>query len=286
MGYQSMGMGVTTEERRCRVCHREFAARMATVMGRSFGPTLCEDCAARQEEEVIQDERKRVQDELRQRWVTTCGLHPNYWDATFETWETRRQLESKVEICRAYADSFPVDRIPFRHPSLWLYSAKSGLGKTHMASAVIHRIIGRWDGEPVGARCPVRYETGPSLQLRVRRSYSASRDPDAWQESEADIYDQLRGVPLLVLDDVGDAQKEAATEHSRRVYFHIIDQRYSDGLPVMLCSNVDMTGLERVMGAAVVDRLREMVLVGHEMVADKGYRDIIRDRSIDREGLL
>jgi len=287
MEYQGMEMGIQPETRTCRECSKLFEARMATVLGRSFGPTLCPECAATQEgEESLRQERGNLQDSLRKQWVEECGLHSNYRDATFESWQTRPQLKQKVEVCLAYADGFPVNSIPFRHPSLWLYSERSGLGKTHLAAAVIHRIIARWNGEPEGARCPVRYETGPSLQLRVRRSYKPPRDPDVWQESEADIYEALRGVPLLVLDDVGDTQKEAASDHSRRVYFHIIDQRYSDGLPVFLCSNAGMRGLEKVMGAATVDRLREMVRVGHELKADKSYRDVIRDRSIEREGLL
>jgi len=256
-------------------------------MGRKYGPSYCPECSATQEDdESVRQEREGLQDALRKRWVKECGLHPLYWDKTFESWETRRQLSEKVAICLSYADSFPVDSIPFKHPSLWLYSKKSGLGKTHMAAAVMHRIIIRWNGEPEGAACPVRYETGPSLQLRVRRSYNLLRDPDVWEETEADIYDALRGVPLLVLDDVGDTQKEPASDNSRRVYFHIIDQRYSDGLPVFLCSNVDMKGLEKVMGAATVDRLREMVRIGHELTADKSYREIIKFRSIESEGLV
>jgi len=287
MQYERPDMEIGEETRTCRECRKVFQARMATVMGRRYGPTLCRECTAMQEDEdSLRQERERLQDGLRKRWVESCGLHPNYWDETFESWEPRQQLAKPVAVCVEYADGFPVEGIPFRHPSLWLYSEKSGLGKTHMASAVIHRIIIRWNGDPEGARCPVRYETGPSLQLRVRRSYKPPRDSEAWQESEADIYDELRGVPLLILDDVGDPDKEASSSHSRRIYFHIIDQRYSDGLPVFLCSNVDMKGLERVMGTATVDRLREMVRIGHPLIADKSFREIRKERSIEREELL
>ena len=287
MAFQQPDMGVHEETRTCQLCHKVFEARMATVLGKRYGPSYCPECSATQEdEEILNRERESLKDDLRGRWVRECGLHPHYWDRTFESWETRSQLSEKVAVCLAYANSFPINSIPFRHPSLWLHSNKSGLGKTHMAAAVIHRIIIRWDGDPEGAACPVRYETGPSLQLRVRRSYNLARDPDVWEETEADIYDALRGVPLLVLDDVGDTQKEPASDNSRRVYFHIIDQRYSDGLPVFLCSNVEMKGLEKVMGVATVDRLREMVRVGHRLVAGKSYRDIIKDRNIASEGLL
>jgi len=277
---ERMEMGVEEETRTCRTCRKVFQAPMARVMGHRFGPTLCPECAARHEdEEELRLERERQQDEVRQRWKEESGVHPNYWDATFESWEQRTRLQEPLAVCMDYADNFPVGRIPFRHRSLMLYSKESGRGKTHLASAVINRIIVRWDGDPEGARCPVRYETGPSLQLRVRRSYRPPPDPEVWQESEADIYEQLRGVPLLVLDDVGDPQKEAASDHSRRVYFHVIDQRYSDGLPVLLCSNVDMKGLERVMGAATVDRLREMVWgFAYGLEGEKSYREVIKER--------
>jgi DNA replication protein DnaC len=89
---------------------------------------------------------------------------------------------------------------------------------------------------------------------RVRATYSIPPD-QPYHETEEMVYHQLRGVRLLVLDDVG---KEKPSTHTREVYFYIIDERLKLGLPVLITSNLPVEGpgsLEELMGRAVVSRL-------------------------------
>jgi len=264
-------MNAWTEERLCKTCGKPFAARVADVMGRPFGTTQCSDCAALAgvgEEELVREAERVAHKSKVQLWVATCGLHLRYWTATFESWRQREPAAELFQICQAYADQFPVDRPPVMYRSLWLYSEANGLGKTHLAAAIIHRILERSPRD----KCPVRYVRGPALQLRVRRA-NEPPPPDTWRESEADIYEDLRGVPLLVLDDAGDPTGSPG-EYSRRVYHHIIDERYSDGLPLVLCSNVSTQRLREVIGPAAFDRLREMVQGNSfELTGEKSWRE-------------
>ena len=155
---------------------------------------------------------------------------------------------------RKWATEFPED--PRGYPSLILYSSAPGPGKTTLAACVINHLIDRWNGDPDNRPAlPVRYETGPSLNLRVRGTYNSRPDDGPWRETEAEVYVSLKGVKLLVLDDVGDPDKEAPTEHTRRVYFHVIDQRYCEPLPVLLVTNSQEKQLEAVMGKYNVDRV-------------------------------
>jgi len=287
-GYQGLPMALGGKEARaCRSCGKEFEAPVVTAVGKVFGPTLCPECSAQAglEDEVARVKaREEARERLRQQWLSTCGLGLRFQGSTFESWESRAGLRQVLSQCQAYADQFPVDEIPIGFPSRWLYSKTHGLGKTHLVAAITHRIFDRWEGDPEGARCPVRYETGPGLLLRVRRAYDRPRDSDVWQESEADIYDELRGVPLLILDDVGDREKESPSEHTRRVYFHVIDQRYANGLPVVFCSNVEGVELERVVGTATFSRLRAMVGGSQEELKGKDFRLIQAERkTLDEE---
>ena len=74
-------------------------------------------------------------------------------------------------------------------------------------------------------------------------------------ETEEMVYQQLRGVRLLVLDDVG---KEKPSAHTREVYFYVVDERLKLGLPVLITSNLPLNGtdsLEELVGRATVSRI-------------------------------
>ena len=211
----------------------------------------------------------RALDDLRHRWRQKSGLPHNYWDKTFSTWKGKHKA---FESVKKWAEEFPMTR-PFRYPSLFLYSASNGVGKSHLAASVANHLIERWQGniedEPA---CPVRYETGPSLLLRIRDSYEKVEGKKL--ETEADIYRSLRGTSLLIVDDIG---KEKTSAHTSQVYFHIIDQRYSDGLPVMFISNLSMPEIGAFLGndllaRAVGSRLYEMCQCHFFKIVDKDHR--------------
>ncbi len=246
-------MKTWSEERTCKTCGQRFQARVADVMGHKFGSTQCDECAARagvlEGEDTLEDQRRAHEARVKE-WLAGCGLASHYQDATFAGWKKRakRTYDKSVE----YAEGFPVERVPFRHPSLWLHSKVNGVGKTYLASAIIRRIMERSSRDS----CPVRYVSGPNLQFRVRRANEPA-PPETWRETEADIYDQIRGVPLLVMDDVGDP---SPAEYSTRVYHHIIEQRYSAGLPIVICTNGSMDHLKILLGETARRRLGEMTL--------------------------
>ena len=214
-------------------------------------------------------EKARALEEMRLKWRLKSGLTRNYWDKTFASWQGKQKAFCSV---KQWAEEFPFTR-PFRYPSLFLSSASNGVGKSHLAAAMANYLIDRWDGDPeMDPACPVRYETGPSLLLRIRDTYEKAEGRK--YETEAEVYRNLRGVALLILDDIG---KEKTSPHTSQVYFHIVDQRYSDGLPVMFISNLGMKDIGSFLGGdqlarAVGSRLYEMCR-GHFLnIVDKDRR--------------
>ncbi len=161
-------------------------------------------------------------------------------------------------------ENFPSN--PVGYPSLVLYSEEPGHGKTTLAVCAANHLIDRWDGDPQLPHpvAPVRYETGPGLGIRIRASYNLNaqtdglEERDLFRETEAAIYQGFNGPPLLILDDVGDHRKEPVTDHTSRVYFHIVNQRYQEHLPILLITNSRGKGLEDLMGRYAVDRIHEM----------------------------
>ncbi len=255
MSYSTTPMKAWPEERTCKTCKHPFTARVSDVMGHQFGSTQCDGCAARAgglEDEATLEEQKAAHEAKVKGWLATCGLASHYQDATFATWQKSADMpkETTYDACVEYAERFPVNTVPFRHPSFWLHSKTNGMGKTHLAAAITRRVMERSPREMT----PVRYVSGPELQFRVRRANEPVQF-DTPRETEADIYDRIRGVPLLVLDDVGDP---SPAEWSRRVYHHVIEQRYSAGLPVVICTVGNTGWLEKVLGGTPFQRLKEM----------------------------
>lgn len=255
-----------TEARACTTCGREFLVELEVrdLRGRQVilgNRRECDPCRIAREERERQEEEAELRLKklkAREEFLHRSGLPLHFRDWSFERWVEQGFPQHKAfKQVRSWAEKFPVED-PRGYPSLVLHSDQPGVGKTTLVGCAIGAIIQRWDGDPDSASRPVRYETGPSLNLRVRATYEIRPEEAPWRETEVEVYRSLRGVRLLVLDDVGDPDKEPPSEHTRRVYFHIIDQRYGDGLPVLVVTNSREELLERVMGRYTVDRLFEM----------------------------
>lgn len=259
------------EPRGCQSCGEKFLAEIVVVQYGSriteYGGKECPACREAtdsreraQEEQVREGQRVQLREDFRRR----CGLPPKFQAKNFENFEGTPKA---FEVAKRYAEEFPVED-PRGCPSLILHSPVNGVGKSHLAAAVANRIIERWRGDPnLGPGSPVLYLTAPALLLRVRSTYD--RKDQLWHETEEDVYRELRGVPLLIVDDVG---KEAPSEHTQRVYFHIIDERYGHELPVLIVSNLNMDELVHLMGRAVVSRLAEMAQGQVVKVSGRDYR--------------
>ncbi len=250
------------ESRKCSACGAEFTVHLKTrnFMGRPYiwgDWQECAPCLAAREAQEEEEQARNVLLAVRQDFRRRCGLPRKYLPETFAAWEERGWTRSRAfHQVRRWAQSFP--EIPAGYPSLILHSEMPGTGKTTLAACAINALIHRWEGGPDHPVLPVLYETGPSLNIRVRATYNIRPDEAPWRETEREMYQSLRWVDLLVLDDVGDPDKEHASDHTRRLYFHIIDQRYGDGLPVLLVTNSQGEELEKIMGKYAVDRLAEM----------------------------
>ena len=265
------------EEVECKTCHQKFTAQVHIyrfgARERKVYPHECPECKQKREErerlEAAEENRLRLI-ALREKWRKSCGVPLWMLDKTFENFEADLQKAAYKQAFN-YANQLSLDD-PIGYPSLILYSEGNGVGKTHLAIAVVNKAIDSWNGDPDRSVCPIRFESGPGLIRRIRATYNIGID--AYHEREEDVYNQLRGVRLLILDDVG---KEKPSEHTREVYFYIIDERYKAGLPVVITSNLPLDGqlsLSELMGVSTVDRLIGMSRGKVIELKGKSYRQL------------
>ena len=258
---------IEVTRRPCGNCEQDYDARSVTLLGSpiSLDGGWCPEC--REAEYVERERQKAAASEAamaRKRRVfrERCGLGLRFQQTTFETFMVPRETRANnvagvYRRCVEYADNFPIDR-PQGYQSLVMASVNVwGVGKTHLAAGIAHRVLDRWQGEI--ATTPVLFVTEPDLFRRLQATYNRNGNPG---ETEQLVFGLLQRVPLLIIDDVG---KEERRDPSflQRVYYSIIDGRYAAMLPVVMTANLTPDQLADHFGAArgneaTFDRLREM----------------------------
>jgi DNA replication protein DnaC len=272
-GYQKE---VRTEELICQTCNKVFEGQVSihhfSGKDREIRPRECPKCKEireAKEKQLAEEELQLAKIRVREHWRRTCGVPCYLQEKTFANFDRRFQ-RGVVEAIERWVDGFLVQGA-IGYPSLILYSEEYGVGKTHLAVSMGNFVVDSWDGDPAHAVCPIRFESGPGLIRRIRATYNI-RDNQSYHETEEEVYNQLRGVKLLILDDIG---KERPSVHTREVYFYIIDERLKMGLPIIITSNLPLEGensLEQLMGEATVSRLIGMCRGNYFKLTGDDYR--------------
>lgn len=249
-----------TEECECRTCGGKFQGEVTTFFlfqpPREVRARECLACRQKREEEekMLEEQEREVQRiALRERWRKECGIPWGLHCTRFEDFEPEFQRRA-LRLCRQYAENFDLDN-PRGMPSLYLYSQEPGVGKTTLMACIATHLIDNWRGDPSSTGLPIRFENGPGLVRRVRATYNIPEVQKPYHETEEQVCAQLCTVKLLMLDDLG---KEKPSDFTRELYWYLIDQRISRGLPMVVSSRLPLEvggPLEELVKYDTVNRL-------------------------------
>lgn len=124
-------------------------------------------------------------------------------------------------------------------PAGWLvFVGPSGSGKTHLAAAIVN--------ERIRLGHPALFMVVPDLLDQLRASYEAEEGELGYDA----LFEQLRGVPLLVLDDVDAA---SGTAWAREKLFQLVNARYNGELPTVF-TVTDLEALDERLATRLGDR--------------------------------
>lgn len=133
-------------------------------------------------------------------------------------------------------------------PQDWLVIAGgTGRGKTRLAAAIANYC--RESGKQV------MFVVVPDLLDRLRSSYSP-QNPRAFDE----VFEQVRSVPLLVLDDLG---AQSGTPWADEKLFQLINYRYNACLPTVITTNLTVSNLDPRLASRLTDpQVSTILLMG------------------------
>lgn len=260
---------IPTEHRVCinPECKAEYDAKILSVMGITMvlGQGKCPVCAKRIYDAEIAREQAVISS-TRRKWRNECGITSKFMNKDFSNFDKKRQPEA-YKICADYAEKYPLAK-PSGYHSLLLFSQKSwGVGKTHLACSIGHRILDRWNGEAMS--CPVRFISEPEIFTQIQATYNFSPEEKRYRESESDIINSLIRARLLIIDDVG-KRRVQDPKFVQRVLFAIIDGRYKRERPMVITANLTTEKLKVYLGGGIGDEASYDRLF--EMIGGKAYK--------------
>ena len=158
-----------------------------------------------------------------------AGVPPRYESCSFETFNG---LSERLRAAKAVLIKF-VEEYPVAGCGL-LILGPCGVGKTHLAVAVLRELVYRREVEGI-------FYDFRELLRKIQNSYNAVS-----QGSEMEILKPVLESPVLVLDDLG---AERPTEWVRDTFAYILNSRYNRKLTTVITTNFE-------------DRVRETRTIG------------------------
>ena len=161
--------------------------------------------------------------------------------------ETYARMSQNFEIVREYAESFS------RDSGSLLFMGGTGLGKTHLSSAVAKAVIDRG--------FDVLYTSAVNM---------LSDFENAKFRGETGRTDDYLSAELLIIDDLG-TEIQSAVNGS--FVYNVIDTRICKGLPTIVSTNLDQKGIIARYGERVCSRLfgvyRPLLFCGRDVRFEK-----------------
>ena len=132
-----------------------------------------------------------------------------------------------------------------QQPQGWLVlTGSSGTGKSHLAAAIANHCVDQG--------VPTFFTLVPDLLDHLRATFS----PESEFSYDA-LFEQVKGVPLLILDDLG---AQSSTSWAQEKLFQVLNHRYVNDLPTVITTNLPLDQLDSRLESRLADPRHSQVL--------------------------
>lgn len=156
---------------------------------------------------------------------------------------TQERLSGALAVARAFAEA----------PAGWLVlTGASGCGKTHLAAAVANACMSN------GTQ--VFFITSPDLLDHLRLTFHPQSDV-----SYDELFEHVRNVPLLVLDDLG---AQSSTPWALEKLIQLLNSRYINRLPTVVTTSTPLKEMQEHLRTRLTDPVLSRVCLMEEPEAE------------------
>ena len=187
-----------------------------------------------------------------------------YRDKTFDNFRIDRiggsytpNMITSLHTAKSVAEGYASD------PRGWIvYEGPYGCGKTHLAVSIANLRLELYGEQVV-------FITAPDLLDMLRTTYNPNS-----KASFDEYFEQVRNVPLLVLDDLG---VENPSGWAKEKLFQLLNYRHVNRLPTVITTNTPFDDLD----PRISSRMMQGEIVKHIKISAPDYRRVARMQSLD-----
>ena len=148
----------------------------------------------------------------------------------------REYMRGCFEMLKAYAENFTPQS------NCFFFSGGTGLGKTHLALAILNRLTQR----------------GFSVYYNSASGIIKQLEKERFGRSVDSVEDEIEKSDLVIVDDLG---AEFATPFAESTVNELVNNVILSGKPMIMISNLSVNELEERYGQRVVSRLNSFEVV-------------------------
>lgn len=199
----------------------------------------CQKIMGQTEKKLRKDRLKKERIERR---LSNSNLSTEYRDKSFQNFLLANKDDERVlNIAMRFFHNW--EKVKQDGLGLLFYG-RSGTGKSHLASAILHGLIS--DKDTYGQIWTVR-----DLIEKVRQTWSEN------DYSREEVLSELRNMPLLIIDELG---VQSGTPNERDVLYSIIDHRVTNKKSTILITNMNLKDLVLMLGDRLMDRITSVCI--------------------------
>ena len=159
--------------------------------------------------------------------------------------DTYKRMVHTFRTIQDYAESFTLEKGVMKYPNL-LFVGGTGLGKTHLSTAVARRIIERG------------YDVFYNSAVGMISDFEHRRFGNGLVSGDGDMTERYTECDLLIIDDLG---TETVNQFTVSCLYHVINTRLNLQKPMLINTNLAGTELRKIYADRITSRLTGDFLV-------------------------